>query len=206
MATEHEQGDEYHPDDLEFVEEEETGPEVASRLMDLPSVLAAIQNQRNPAEMVALLPAPVKRRIKALKKLQLDATNIEAKFFKEVHDLECKYHNFYLPLYEKRTTIVTGQYEPTDEEAQWPSDDENDLPEAIKEKIKLEEEKDNKEKEQKDEKGVPEFWLTIFRNVSLLSEMVQPHDVPILKHLVDIRTVCKEEPMVSNFICLIKVC
>lgn len=47
------------------------------------------------------LPAPVKRRIKALKKLQLETANIEAKFYQEVHELECKYHNLYYPLYEK---------------------------------------------------------------------------------------------------------
>lgn len=47
------------------------------------------------------LPAPVKRRIKALKKIQLEATNIEAKFYEEVHLLECKYHKLYTPLYEK---------------------------------------------------------------------------------------------------------
>ena len=33
---------------------------------------------------VASLPAPVRRRIKALKKLQLEATKIEAKFYEEV--------------------------------------------------------------------------------------------------------------------------
>ena len=33
---------------------------------------------------VASLPAAVRRRIKALKKLQMDATNIEAKFYEEV--------------------------------------------------------------------------------------------------------------------------
>lgn len=198
MATETGQGED-HPEDLEFVEEEETAQEVVNRILETPNVLEALQNQRTPAEMMALLPASVKRRIKALKKIQLEATNIEAKFFKEVHDLECKYHKLYIPLYEKRNTIVNGSYEPNDEEAQWPSDDENDLPEAIKEKIKLEEEKDNKEKE-KDEKGVPEFWLTIFRNCTLFSEMVQPHDVPILKHLTDIKTFCKEDPMVSMII------
>jgi nucleosome assembly protein 1-like 1 len=47
------------------------------------------------------LPACVKRRIKALKKIQLEATNVEAKFYEEVHLLECKYHKLYTPLYEK---------------------------------------------------------------------------------------------------------
>ncbi|CAH1159351.1 unnamed protein product [Phaedon cochleariae] len=176
------------PDDLESVEEEETGQE--NKLLLFPNVLAHIQSQRN-AEMLALLPATVKRRVKALKKVQLETTNIEAKFFKEVHDLECKYHQLYVPLYEKRNTIVNGSYEPTEEECQWQSDDE-DLPEAVKEKIKIE---DVAKKEVEDPKGIPEFWLTIFRNVTLLSEMVLQHDVPILKHLTDVKTICNVDPM-----------
>jgi nucleosome assembly protein 1-like 1 len=36
-------------------------------------------------------------------------------------------------------------------------------------------------------KGVPEFWLKIFKNVELLADMVQDYDEPILKHLVDIK-------------------
>jgi nucleosome assembly protein 1-like 1 len=35
--------------------------------------------------------------------------------------------------------------------------------------------------------GIPEFWLTIFKNTDILSEMVQPHDEPILERLEDIR-------------------
>lgn len=41
----------------------------------------------------------------------------------------------------------------------------------MKEKAKLEEEKKDEEKE--DPKGIPEFWLTVFKNVDLLSEMLQ---------------------------------
>lgn len=47
------------------------------------------------------LPAPVKKRINALKNLQLDVTNLEAKFYEEVHLLECKYHKLYHPIHEK---------------------------------------------------------------------------------------------------------
>ncbi|CAG9854139.1 unnamed protein product [Phyllotreta striolata] len=192
MATDQEQAGDC-PDDIESLEEEDLGQDVAKQLDSFPG-FSALQQQRN-AEMLARLPPVVKRRIKALKKMQLETTNIEARFFKEVHDLECKYHKLYTPFYEKRNKIVNGQYEPNDEESQWPSDDE-ELTEAIKEKLKLEEAKDVDIK--KDMKGIPDFWLTIFRNVCLLSEMVQPHDVPILKHLVDIKTIIKENPM--NFI------
>lgn len=47
------------------------------------------------------LPAPVKRRVKSLKKIQVDTTHLEAKFYEEVHELECKYHQLYTPFYEK---------------------------------------------------------------------------------------------------------
>lgn len=47
-------------------------------------------------------------------------------------------------------------------------------------------------------KGIPDFWLTIFKNVGMLSEMLQEHDEPILKHLLDIKVVFLEkDPMVS---------
>lgn len=41
----------------------------------------------------------------------------------------------------------------------------------MKEKAKLDEEKKDEEKE--NPKGIPEFWLTVFKNVDLLSDMLQ---------------------------------
>lgn len=38
-----------------------------------------------------------------------------------------------------------------------------------------------------DVKGIPDFWFNIFRNVSMLSEMMQDYDEPILKALLDIK-------------------
>lgn len=87
-------------DEVESVGEEELGDEITSQILNCPDVLAALQGRLH-AEMMAALPAPVKRRIKALKRLQLETTNIEAKFFEEVHALECKYHKLYSPIYEK---------------------------------------------------------------------------------------------------------
>lgn len=46
----------------------------------------------------------------------------------------------------------------------------------MKEKAKLEEEKKDEEKE--DPKGIPEFWLTVFKNVDLLSDMLQVGSPP----------------------------
>lgn len=49
----------------------------------------------------ARLPKAVKRRINALKQLQVRCAHIEAKFYEEVHDLERKYAALYQPLFDK---------------------------------------------------------------------------------------------------------
>jgi len=184
-------------DDVEDVEGEAEESSHIAELMKNPEVLAAVQSRLGsiigtPSGYIASLPKIVKRRIKALKKLQLEATKLEAKFYEEVHTLECKYAKLYTPLYEKRNLVTSGQHEPTDEESEWPSDDEKDedeLSNAMENKAKLEEEKNTKTDAVKDEdvKGIPEFWLTICKNVDELAEMVQEHDEPILKHLKDIK-------------------
>lgn len=191
MATEHDiSGD--CSDDVEEVDEKD---EDVSKMLNFPQILSAMQNRSQ--DYLLTLPKSVKRRIKALKKLQLEYTNIEAKFFEKVHALECKYNKLYTPLYEKRSTIISGGYEPNDDECDFPSDDEGNLSKDLKEKATIEEVKE--EPKEVPTKGVPEFWLTIFKNVSLLAEMVQPHDEPILKHLTDIKVYFIEEPMVSIF-------
>jgi nucleosome assembly protein 1-like 1 len=56
------------------------------------------------------LPKAVKRRIKALKKLQFEATKIEAEFYREVHRLECEYAAKYSPLFDKVCHILCTDY------------------------------------------------------------------------------------------------
>jgi len=194
--------------------EEEEGGEAGTRpgrttsLMQNPAVLAAMQNGLGKlvgqsSGYVASLPAPVRRRIKALKKLQMESTNIEAKFYEEIHALECKYHELYTPLYAKRTLIANGEYEPTEEECEWPSEDEDEeeeeLAEGVKEKAKVEDVKaksETAEKEGDETKGVPGFWLTIFNNVEMLAEMIQENDAPLLELLEDVKiTFSEKDPM-----------
>lgn len=92
------------------------------------------------------LPPSVKRRIKALKQLQLATTNIEAKFYEDVHALECKYYKMCVPMYQKRSEIVSGSYEPTDEQCVWDSDDEEEtLNNYMKEKAKIEDTAETKD-------------------------------------------------------------
>uniref|UniRef100_A0A669CYA1 Nucleosome assembly protein 1-like 4a n=1 Tax=Oreochromis niloticus TaxID=8128 RepID=A0A669CYA1_ORENI len=147
----------------------------------------------------SMLPKAVKRRVHALKRLQVQCANIEAKFYEEVHELERKYAALYQPLFDKRRDIVTGTVEPTDEECEWHSDrdEEEELAEEVKEKAAIEDAKKEEATPEEDPKGIPEFWLTIFKSVDMLSDMLQEHDEPILKHLKDIQVKFSEpgEPM-----------
>ncbi|XP_052800408.1 nucleosome assembly protein 1-like 1 isoform X3 [Mya arenaria] len=177
---------------------------LASQLMRDPQMLAALQDKLGSmvghnSGYIQSLPKSVKRRIKALKKIQFEATTIEAEFYREVHRLECEYATKYAPLFEKRSLVVTGTHEPNDEEADWPSDDEKDedLADEVEKKASIEDKKEEAEdKDDENTKGIPGFWLTIFKNVDMLSEMIQPNDEAILNHLQDIKVEFTEkEPM-----------
>jgi len=196
--------------DGEHVSADFKSAQIANQLMQSPEVLAALQDKLGGmvginSGYIQSLPKVVKRRIKALKKLQFEMIKIESKFYEEVHELECKYAAQYEPLSDRRKEIITGAIEPTDDDCDWPSEDEDDDEELTKEmgKAKIKEidetkpdepgEKDQKEEEdeaQRDDEnttGIPEFWLTVFKNVDLLSDMIQEHDEPILRHLTDLK-------------------
>jgi len=204
--------------DFEMVEDEADETEgdgdkkqLVSKLLKDPSVLASLQESLykylgSPSGYIDSLPEPMRKRIKALKKIQLEYTNIEADFYKEVHALEVKYDKKHQSLYAKRKVIINGEYEPTEEECDFDLDDieeEEESPEKLskdladKAKVEDKEIDDQKPMHGFDDttKGIPEFWLTIFKNVDLLSEMLQEHDEPALKHLQDIQVKFVDEPM-----------
>lgn len=56
--------------------------------------------------MLARLPLEVRKRIRALRKLQLQTTNLEAEFHRLVYDLERKHQESHAALFEKRNGIV----------------------------------------------------------------------------------------------------
>lgn len=180
---------------------------VAASLLKDPAVLAALQGKLGSmvgqsSGYIQSLPPQVKRRIKSLKKIQLESTRIEADFYKEVQDLECRYQNLYQPLYEKRTQIVKGDHEPTDVECEFPSDSEDDeaeLSQEVKDKATIEDEKKEEVKDAKPEdvKGIPSFWLTIFKNVEMLAEMVQEADEPVLEKLDDVTVTIHSKPQMG---------
>jgi len=183
---------EQQPGAVEVNDAEENEDQKFSDFMSNPQVLQAIQDRLNGRGLLAMNLHPVvKRRIKALKKLQKKCLDIESKFYEEVHALECKYASQYDPLYEKRKDIIGGVVEPTDSDCEWASEDEEEddaIAEELKKKMNLGGDGDAKTPgSDENAKGVPEFWLHIFRQVDTLSEMLQEHDEPIVRHLEDIK-------------------
>ncbi|KAM7344310.1 nucleosome assembly protein 1 [Cochliomyia hominivorax] len=162
-------------------EEEERG--LSNQMV--PAYMNAILRRQYLQEMVKCLPASLQNRITVLKNIQLEHLKLEAEFFDEVYKLEKKYQEKYQPLFEKRKTIVTGEVEPEKEEPKWkpePADENSDIDETPDFSKLLKKVKEIPE----DTKGIPNFWLTIFRNTEILSEMVQEHDEPVLQKLTDI--------------------
>ncbi|XP_067396726.1 nucleosome assembly protein 1-like 4 isoform X4 [Emydura macquarii macquarii] len=148
---------------------------LADQVMQNPQVLAALQERldsssHTPSSYIETLPKAVKRRIDALKQLQVKCAHIEAKFYEEVHDLERKYAALYQPLFDKGD---------------------------LKNKVVIEERE--AAAEESNPKGIPDFWFTIFRNVDMLSELVQEYDEPILKHLQDIKVKFSEPGQPMSF-------
>jgi nucleosome assembly protein 1-like 1 len=167
------------------------------KLLQDPLALAELLNEVHQRDnFLQTLPPAVRRRVNALKKLQLDAVNIEVEFYRKVHDLECEYAEKFLPLNEKRKEIVTGAYEPNDDECKIPVLDEQELSEELKTKASVQNGPDEKDAAVT---GIPEFWLTTFRNVDILAEMIQEHDEPILKHLTEVEVKTSKDPMLFTF-------
>ncbi|XP_078539043.1 nucleosome assembly protein 1-like 4 isoform X13 [Lissotriton helveticus] len=169
---------------LSLEQKEKSSDKLAENVLQNSQVRLELVSQ-TPSSYIETLPKAVKRRINALKQLQVKCAHIEAKFYEEVHELEIKYAALYQPLLEKRREVVNGEVEPTEEECEWLSETEEEekLAESLKTQASIIEET----KDEAHHKGVPDFWLTIFRNVDLLSALVQEYDEPILKHLQDIK-------------------
>ncbi|KAL7794969.1 hypothetical protein V8C37DRAFT_375091 [Trichoderma ceciliae] len=138
------------------------------------------------------LPSPVRRRVSGLRAIQKDHAKLEAEFQEEVLQLEKKYFAKFTPLYEKRSAIINGKVEPTEDEVKRGDEDEDgsslrdpaestgeasqstDLPEAVQ--------------------GIPEFWLSAMKNQVTLAEMITDRDEAALKHLIDIRMEYLDKP------------
>lgn len=150
-------------------------------------------------EMLKTLPTAAQGRVTALKNLQLEDLELDAKFYEEVYQLERKYQSLRQPFQDKRQQIVAGQYEPTAEEtvAKVADEDDEDDVTAKMQEVSIDIRKTLKKEYDEDVKGVPDFWLTIFRCTELLSPMIQEPDEPLLKKLTDVKIVYGDESSMS---------
>nr|Q5MGA9.2 RecName: Full=Nucleosome assembly protein 1;3; Short=OsNAP1;3; AltName: Full=Nucleosome assembly protein 1-like 3; Short=OsNAP1_L3 [Oryza sativa Indica Group] len=99
----------------------------------------------------------VRKRVDVLIEIQSQHDELEAKFLEEKSALEAKYHKLYGPLYSKRSEIVSGVLEVEGET------------------------------EEREEKGVPDFWLKAMKNNEILAEEIHESDEEALKYLKDIK-------------------
>jgi nucleosome assembly protein 1-like 1 len=158
----------------------------ASILAKNPALVSMIQSKLGSlvgrsSGYVESLPAPVRRRVTGLKGIQKDHAKLEAEFQEEVLQLEKKYFAKFTPLYQKRSEIVNGATEPTEEEVEKGKAAEEDEDEM---------EADEKKEEStsvEDIKGIPEFWLSAMKNSLSLAELITARDEEALRSLTDIR-------------------
>ena len=133
------------------------------------------------------LPWRVRRLVNGLRGIQLDHAKLEAAFQEEVLKLEKKYFAKFTPLYQRRSEIVNGNLEPTEEEVEAGKADQAD---AFNAEPEGQDESDSKE----DPKGIPEFWLTAMKNQVSLAEMINSRDEEALRPLSDIRMEYLDRP------------
>lgn len=136
------------------------------------------------------LPLPVRRRVAGLKGIQKDHAKLEAEFQEEVLQLEKKYLQKFTPLYQRRSQIVNGVAEPTEDEVEAGEAELADEDEPKKET----EEKTEPSAEEANVSGIPEFWLSAMKNQVSLVEMITERDEEALKHLTDIRMEYLDRP------------
>lgn len=158
----------------------------ASILAKNPALVSMIQSKLGSlvgrsSGYVESLPAPVRRRVTGLKGIQKDHAKLEAEFQEEVLQLEKKYFAKFTPLYQKRSEIVNGATEPTEDEVEKGKAGEED-----EDEIEAEEKKEESASAE-DIKGIPEFWLSAMKNSLSLAELITARDEEALRSLTDIR-------------------
>lgn len=139
--------------------------------------------RRDHEKLLAELPVAVKRRVLALKKLQVDTLHLDAAFHRRVYDMEKDFQKEHDQVFEKRLDIILGKREPLEEEV------------LASQLSQLSLDKPSSSDDQPT--GVPNFWLTIFKYVPKLDAMVKEQDEAVLSDLLDVKVRTQSEPHLS---------
>ncbi|KII83897.1 hypothetical protein PLICRDRAFT_32622 [Plicaturopsis crispa FD-325 SS-3] len=127
------------------------------------------------------LPVEVKRKVKALKGVQVKQNELQNQYKRECLELEKKYLELTNPLYERRHAIISGSAEPSPEEI------EAGEQQSLKDDPEYTPISKDEAASDSPAKGIPEFWLTALRNHIGLSEIITERDAEALKSLLDIK-------------------
>lgn len=147
--------------------------------------------------MIGQLPDTVQNRIRALRQNQLQQVRIAEQFFREVYELERRFYGQSCALFDARRDILNGVLEPpVQTEISWPEDP---LPLDLEGNEELRQLVGQLPPVPTDTLGIPRFWLTVFRNVPQLSELVQDHDEALLECLQDVRLGYEQDSYTVTF-------
>jgi nucleosome assembly protein 1-like 1 len=89
-------------------------------------------------------------RINALKNLQISHNQLESRYLKSVNELEYKFHEQCSYLFQRRSEIINGNYEPTDDECRLKTDFIETIDRQLPSDNAL---------------GIPSFWLHTLKQV-----------------------------------------
>jgi nucleosome assembly protein 1-like 1 len=117
----------------------------------------------------------IQRRINALLNNQAEYFRLRVQFYRHLQDLQHTYSSHFDRIFERRREIIDGSSEPTEIEKQinWS----NQIPESVL------------IPSLPPEKGIPNFWLTILKNLDSFDYAIRPRDELCLKYLIDIRCI-----------------
>ncbi|GMN36963.1 hypothetical protein TIFTF001_006433 [Ficus carica] len=119
------------------------------------------------SDILETLSPSVRKRVEALREIQGQHDDLEAKFLEERAALEAKYQKLYDPLYTKRYEVVNGIVEVDSVTNETAMDQEGD--------------------KATEDKGVPDFWLNAMKTNEVLAEEITERDEGALKYLKDIK-------------------
>jgi len=159
----------------------------------------------DPVEKINSLPIEQRRRVLGLKAILKATREAQLRKRDKIAEIEKAFHEKFLPLFELRRKIVSGEHEPTAEEVargtkeseskieEIPSDDEADKKKDDKKKAvkvtapsDVDEADELKKAAARADGGIPAFWLTAMKNNEVLEGQVMKRDEEALKALKDI--------------------
>jgi len=139
-------------------------------------------------EYIQAAPDVVRRRVCALKKLQLQTVQVQADFYKRVHELETEFRGRFEAVNKQRAEIVNGNHEPGENESDVNLFSWMDEEQVAKFNENVTTSGDG------NPKGIPDFWLYTLKSVPAVGDMISECDEPVLKYLTDIDVDQVNEP------------